>query len=195
MSKCFKGAKLSKTLDDEKEIVFNITREKLDFKNEFHRKIMLTVYKILTQSNECPFVGEHWVTIGFQGNNPKTDLRGVGMYGMLQLLAFCEKYPEYSREILQHSGVKGHEYPMVSLFLNFTFITLEGLKWNKFIRTCNKKKALNVTLNEFYFGMITYFFEIYKKSNYTIHEVSGLLKDIEKVTRKNPELIFNKFIK
>jgi hypothetical protein len=153
---------------------------------------MITIFKTLTMEKECPLIGLHWKTIGFQGKHPKTDLRGVGMYGMLQLLAFCEKYPEFAREVLHCSGVKGHEFPMVCLFLNFTFITLEGLNGSKLIRLCNKKKSINNTLNEFYFGMIKYFFEIYKSNSYTIHEVSALLKDIEKLTKRKPEIIYNK---
>jgi hypothetical protein len=166
--------------------------EKLDFKNDVHRRVMITIFKKFTLADDCPLIGIHWKTIGFQGSNPKTDLRGVGMYGMLQLLAFCEKFPDYSREILTYSTVKGHEFPMVCLFLNFTFITLEGLNSSKLIRICNKKNSINNTLNEYYFGMIKYFFDIHKNNNYTIHEVSGLLKDIEKISKKNPEIIYSK---
>jgi hypothetical protein len=149
----------------------------------------------LTQSDECPFVGQHWVSIGFQGSNPKTDLRGVGMYGMLQLLAFCERNTEYSREILSYSTVKGHEFPMVCLLLNFTFIVLEALKCSKLIKLCNKNGSINNTLNDYYIGMIRHFFYIYKSSNYTIHEMSGLLKEMERITKKNPEIIYSKVIK
>ncbi len=33
-----------------------------------------------------PRLGPHWADIGFQGDNPATDLRGAGVLGLLQLL-------------------------------------------------------------------------------------------------------------
>lgn len=33
-----------------------------------------------------PRYGHHWGDVGFQGDDPATDLRGVGMLGLLQLL-------------------------------------------------------------------------------------------------------------
>jgi hypothetical protein len=42
--------------------------------------------------------------IGFQGTDPSTDLRGVGMLGILQILAFCYMYAEYLRETLEYSS-------------------------------------------------------------------------------------------
>ncbi len=190
--KCLKGSQLSKSLIHERDIIQNITHEKLDFKNDYHMRVMVSIFAQLTGEKDCPLIGTHWKSIGFQGKHPKTDLRGVGMYGMLQLLAFCEKYSDFAKEILHYSAVKGHEFPMVCLLLNFTFITLEGLNCSNFIRLLNRKKSINNTLNDYYFGMIKYFFEIHKKNNYTIHEVSGLLKEIEKLTKKDPEIIYSK---
>lgn len=32
-----------------------------------------------------PRYGPHWTALGFQGDDPATDLRGAGMLGLLQL--------------------------------------------------------------------------------------------------------------
>jgi len=46
-----------------------------------------TLFKLLTAGNsDCPRYGSHWERIGFQGNDPATDLRGVGLLGLLQPL-------------------------------------------------------------------------------------------------------------
>jgi hypothetical protein len=37
-------------------------------------------------SQPVPRFGQHWGAVGFQGDDPATDLRGVGMLGLLQLL-------------------------------------------------------------------------------------------------------------
>ncbi len=47
---------------------------------------------------ECPRYGQHWETIGFQGNDPATDLRGVGLWGLIQLSYFVTKYPKIAQE-------------------------------------------------------------------------------------------------
>lgn len=33
-----------------------------------------------------PRLGPHWAALGFQGDDPATDLRGAGVLGLLQLL-------------------------------------------------------------------------------------------------------------
>ena len=55
-------------------------------------RILQTVYHFLLNKspNEplCSENGEHWETIGFQGIDPGTDLRGVGMLGALHMV-YC----------------------------------------------------------------------------------------------------------
>jgi hypothetical protein len=48
-------------------------------------------------TEDCPRFGPHWELIGFQGNDPSTDLRGVGMLGLLQLLYLVTNYREESQ--------------------------------------------------------------------------------------------------
>ena len=45
--------------------------------NPLHFDVLLSLYKLLTGSKlDCPRYGSHWEQIGFQGNDPATDLRG-----------------------------------------------------------------------------------------------------------------------
>lgn len=55
------------------------------------------------------FVGDHWKTMGFQGKNPKTDFRAMGIMGLKHLLYFAETHPDTLRrmvngQIARHSG-------------------------------------------------------------------------------------------
>ena len=45
-------------------------------------------------------IGEHWVKIGFQQQNPSSDLRGAGVKGLQQLINFVEREGEYCRSVL-----------------------------------------------------------------------------------------------
>lgn len=48
--------------------------------------------------------GKHWNFIGFQGEDPCTDFRGVGELGLHHLYYFCLNHPLYARRMIQESG-------------------------------------------------------------------------------------------
>lgn len=49
-----------------------------------------TIYVKLTSSNICQRYGPHWEQVGFQGNDPSTDLRGCGILSLLLLIFMLE---------------------------------------------------------------------------------------------------------
>lgn len=55
-------------------------------------EILLAIYKKLRGVKPPGRYGQHWQEIGFQGNNPATDLRSVGILGALMALYFVEKF-------------------------------------------------------------------------------------------------------
>ena len=51
-----------------------------------HERVLMSVYKAITKEEHLPpRFGPRWETIGFQGDDPATDLRGAGMLALLQL--------------------------------------------------------------------------------------------------------------
>jgi hypothetical protein len=45
-----------------------------------------SIYRELTgDKHACPRTGAHWDVVGFQGNDPATDLRGAGLFGLIQV--------------------------------------------------------------------------------------------------------------
>merc|ERR1719458_2281288 len=57
----------------------------LDNDCNLHVGMLRTVYRQLTGSRvDPPRYGGHWEEIGFQGTDPATDLRGVGLLGLIQ---------------------------------------------------------------------------------------------------------------
>jgi hypothetical protein len=183
--------KLDNQLCQERLYIFALANEKLSFENTFYSKMITSVYKLLTNQQDCQCYGKHWANIGFQGNNPKTDLRGVGMFGILQLLAFCERYTFYARDILEYSCTKEYGFPMASLMLNFSMFTLEALREGHLINACNKGKSVVNTVNEFYFCLVEYFFNFYSKQKCTIHYLDDLLKEIHTTCKKHPKKILS----
>jgi hypothetical protein len=47
--------------------------------------------------------GPHWGELGFQGDDPATDLRSAGLLGALQLAALPEQHPGLARALLELS--------------------------------------------------------------------------------------------
>lgn len=45
--------------------------------------MLFTIFTTLKNTDRCLRYGQHWELIGFQGTDPATDLRGVGMLGIL----------------------------------------------------------------------------------------------------------------
>lgn len=56
--------------------------------NYIHWELLCSIYKhiIDTGRSAVPRFGSHWEKIGFQGEDPASDLRGVGIFGLCQLL-------------------------------------------------------------------------------------------------------------
>jgi len=48
-------------------------------------------------------ISKQWSDIGFQGDDPSTDFRGMGLLSLKNLLFFTTFYREPARHILQHS--------------------------------------------------------------------------------------------
>ncbi|XP_071126322.1 ELMO domain-containing protein 2-like [Mytilus edulis] len=73
-------------------------------------------------------ISKQWTDIGFQGDDPKTDFRGMGMLGLNQLLYISSKYTALSRQILSksHHPTLGFSYAIVGI--NLTSVLYELLK-------------------------------------------------------------------
>lgn len=99
-------------MDKQKEVIFCISKISLNHEDTSHERIICTIYRKLTgDAHNCPSVGRHWEVIGFQGTDPAQDLRGVGMFGLLQLLYFLSKDTRLPMDIYMAS----HKFEHVSL--------------------------------------------------------------------------------
>jgi ELMO domain-containing protein len=49
-------------------------------------------------------VSEQWKKMGFQGTDPATDFRGMGLLGLQNLIYIAETYPEIFRKIVREQS-------------------------------------------------------------------------------------------
>ncbi|XP_010869127.1 ELMO domain-containing protein 1 isoform X3 [Esox lucius] len=84
--------------------VEKLRREPYDCENLKHEEMLMKLWKALRP--DSPLTGrisKQWCEIGFQGNDPKTDFRGMGLLGLHNLLYFAEHDKATALQVLQDS--------------------------------------------------------------------------------------------
>ncbi len=143
-------------------------------------RFLVTIYQKLTGSAllECRRFGNHWEDVGFQGTDPATDLRGVGLLGLLQLL-FLILSPETSllcKEIYALSLDQRQHFPFAVMSTNITQIALQILREGLLNKECNQAKCVLRVFNWFYSGIFFRLYKIWKENNKTIADSGYVLR-------------------
>uniref|UniRef100_A0A8C6T8V3 ELMO domain containing 1 n=1 Tax=Neogobius melanostomus TaxID=47308 RepID=A0A8C6T8V3_9GOBI len=95
--------------------VEKLRREAYDCENQEHEEMLLKLWKELRP--DTPLSGrisKQWCEIGFQGSDPKTDFRGMGLLGLHNLLYFAEHDKATALQMLSDSlQPKHNDLPQV----------------------------------------------------------------------------------
>ncbi|XP_037956175.1 ELMO domain-containing protein 2 [Teleopsis dalmanni] len=100
-----------------------------DSNNLQHEEMLLELWNYL-MPNE-PLTGrisKQWQDIGFQGDDPKTDFRGMGILGLENLLYLAREYNNTARHILSHSMHPTSGYTFAIVGINLTYMAFNLLK-------------------------------------------------------------------
>ncbi|XP_062329618.1 ELMO domain-containing protein 1-like [Osmerus eperlanus] len=99
--------------------VETLRREHYDSDNPQHEDMLLRFWKALCPDSPLTSrVSKQWSDIGFQGSDPKTDFRGMGILGLLNLLYFAEHDRTTALQVLHDSQQPKHS-------------KMSTLDWNK----------------------------------------------------------------
>lgn len=124
-----------------------------DCSNDVHEKSLLLLWDELMPNDKLENrVTKQWQDIGFQGDDPKTDFRGMGILGLDNLVYFASKYTHLARCALSRSMHPVHGYTFAIVGINLTSMAL-GLVVDGSAKThfCNKRNAPEYEdFNEFY---------------------------------------------
>ncbi|XP_064630635.1 uncharacterized protein LOC135489280 [Lineus longissimus] len=186
----FGPPKLHKNLVSEKEIVFLIAACPFDNREDPHFQILQTIYKKLTGSKfDCQRYGDHWELIGFQGNDPSTDLRATGLLGLLTVLYLVmdEKTASLARDIYKLSLHETQNFPFCVMSINMTRIALQGLREESLNKECNRRQSVMDVFNDIYTGTYLYMYQLWKSQHKTIKDSGYVIKDVETFVKKNPK--------
>jgi hypothetical protein len=153
--------KLPAPLLPERDLVFCIAKCPFDDAVPDHLRILQTIYVRLTGDKlEPPRLGGHWELIGFQQNNPATDLRDMGMLSLVQLLFFVSKYTNAARIIHKLSRHEIRHFPFALVSINMTKIALQALRSGRMFKAAIRTGSLFNVFHHFYLGI---FYEFYRR--------------------------------
>lgn len=89
----------------------------------------LSMYPNVTRKNRM--VSSEWGELGFQGKDPSSDFRGMGMLGLVQLDYFASVRSSEARRVLGDSMHVRRYYPFSATGINITAFVLELLRENR----------------------------------------------------------------
>ena len=174
---CGGGSKLTdEALKRDRVRMFSVAKMKLDDHDATHLRVLRTVYARLTgASTPAARFGKHWEDVGFQGNDPGTDLRGCGMLGMAQLLMFVDAHASNAGAIYELSRDAAQEFPMAPLSINLTHIALKAVRKGLLNARAKALGSVWKAADQFYVGAFIEFYDRWKEGECTMRD-SGFVK-------------------
>ncbi|KAH9513261.1 ELMO domain-containing protein 3 [Bulinus truncatus] len=191
----FGPPKLHRDLLPQRDLLFCIAATSFQNDNVIHNQVLQTIYRCLTGSKfECQRYGSHWEEIGFQGQDPATDLRGSGMLALLHILSFLRdsSTKELARDIYKLSLHPTQNFPFCVMGINLTRICLHILREDIVNKECNKRKDVVGTMNCIYASLFLHLYNKWKKGK-TIVDSGFILSDTEGYARKHLKTLLKDF--
>lgn len=178
-------------LSIQKQKLIRFSHEAFDSNQVQHVSMAKKLYTLLRNNDSCPIAGEHWREIGFQGSSPGTDLRKVGIFGLLCMLYFIEKYPSPCLEIYKYSADISHKFPFASVCIIFSECALVALEDNTLYKRIEKAERVYEIVLDYFCGLIISWFKYYKENNKTVMEIMKTKEHINVYARKHVNEVLN----
>ncbi|XP_037924732.1 ELMO domain-containing protein 2 [Hermetia illucens] len=113
-------------------IVEAIRTDQYDPDNLNNEKKLFQLWSLLMPDDRLESrITKQWQDIGFQGDDPKTDFRGMGLLGLENLLFFSSEYNSAARHVLSHSHHPNHGYTFAIVGINLTSMAYRLVKAGK----------------------------------------------------------------
>ena len=172
-------------LREQRDRILGLARTPMD-RSVLHERVLMSVYKAITKEEQLPpRFGPRWETIGFQGDDPATDLRGAGMLALLQMIHMARYRPSLAQSMFALSK-GGADYPMMVVSINFTHVAMQALRAGVLTREANKEKKLYETFHRFHAALCLYFTREWKRRGLSVNDFGFLKKELEGVAQKKP---------
>lgn len=102
---------------------------KYDSTNPIHEQKLLKLWNSLMPDTELESrMTRQWGEIGFQGNDPATDFRGMGLQGLDDLVYYASTHPESAQHTFLSSRHPVSWYPFAIVGINITQFAVQTLR-------------------------------------------------------------------
>ncbi|CAD5221042.1 unnamed protein product [Bursaphelenchus xylophilus] len=127
IQKRFRGREFSA----QKHFIVAVSKIKYSEGNEIHWLLLKRIYQeVMVTDDEPARYGKHWEKVGFQGEDPATDLRGAGLFGLCQLFYLVTEGIDKERlqRLKDFANEENNGFPLAVVGINFTFLLLNRLR-------------------------------------------------------------------
>ncbi|TYZ58611.1 hypothetical protein PybrP1_004358 [[Pythium] brassicae (nom. inval.)] len=178
---------------DERDRVFCLAATGYAACSGVFSRVLQTLYaRLMRTQREVPLAGSHWEDIGFQGNDPATDLRGCGVLSLLQMLFLVEKHAELARHLHSLSQHPTRHFPLACTLINVTLQCVLALRSGALYKECNRQASVFNAINQFYVALAA---ELMDEIHSSSDEVPIVMKEVLDDARANPDRVLEHFAK
>lgn len=150
---------------------------KYDSTNPAHERKLMLLWDLLRPHDKLEGrYTKQWTEIGFQGKDPATDFRGMGMLGLDDLVYYAKYYPMSSKNALEcsHDDISWYSFAIVGI--NITSFAVQTLR----TRQLQYYLFLNGTDRSVYHELYCYLFHRFNAYWSTL-EPKPIIMDFERV--------------
>lgn len=136
--------------------IFRITKIPFDENDTTHHRILNSINQFITGVQTAPpRKGEHWLTIGFQSQDPITDLRSAGMFGLLMPLMLFSKYEALGKIAIETSRLPEQNFNLMQILIVLAFASIQMITETDILQTCESFTSCWDKMSYFFLGMIS----------------------------------------
>ena len=182
LAACLGPPALKLDLHDERLRLFALAKTPLDDADALHVALLATVYRQLMGKDSRFAVqryGPHWDDVGFQGEDPSTDLRSAGVLGLVQMLDLAYNSRVNLATILDLARDEEHGFPFAVVSLNATKWALEALRAGGLNEEANRAGSVLKALGRAYAGGLYKLYQVWKGGGKTMQHSGFVLKEVQ----------------
>ncbi|VUZ57578.1 unnamed protein product [Hymenolepis diminuta] len=167
--------------------VKSLKETRFEVNNPMHIDLLKEIWNGLLSNEPFSLKSNLWSDIGFQGTNPSTDFRGMGILGAQNLAYFVKNFHEDASNVHSGSADLKYWYPFATAGINLSDLTWRLLKDGSLKTHFYNSFANAPSLNDFhkvYVSIFVNFHKIWMKCPRSVMEFNSVLRNFERDLRK-----------
>jgi len=145
VTRCFEALRIISVANNALEA---LRTEAFDMYNDAHMQMLDGFWFAMKDTNRTVsgIISAEWTSLGFQGSDPSTDFRSMGILGLHQLNHFATRKPDIAQLILKEFTEPGRNFPFAIIGINLTRLVMSLLNQRR-LHVYIIKRFANLTIN------------------------------------------------